>query len=381
MMAVIFARLPMKRLVKTSIQRLRPYQNGSHSDELIQNHKKILKLDSNEATNPASPRVTGALLQYVQNGPINWYPDVDSTSLCQSLSEYTNMPVDHILSFNGSDHALETIARTFLCPGDEVILFVPTYDHFRVYAESCDATLVPVDESAESTLLEKINSVVSGKSKIVYLVNPNNPTGFLVPQDQIQEAVAAHPNLLFLVDEAYYEFCNETSQPLIENHENVIVTRSFSKAFGLAGLRCGYLLAQPQVCAEVSKIRIGKNINALAQVAARAALEDQDHMKRYVEEVNITKEWLIHHMRDLGLEIKSTPLNFVLLKTAQPKKVASFLQEHNIYVRDRSSLKGMEGYLRITIGDQFLMKRFWKVFEQIPKDYLFSRSDILAKEV
>lgn len=371
----------MKRLVKTSIQRLRPYQNGSHSDELIQNHKKILKLDSNEATNPASPRVTGALLQYVQNGPLNWYPDVDSTSLCLALSEYTNMPVDHILSFNGSDHALETIARTFLSPGDEVILFVPTYDHFRVYAESCDATLVPVDESPDSTLLEKINSVVTTKSKIVYLVNPNNPTGFLVPQSEIAVAVAAHPDLLFLVDEAYYEFCNETSQPLIEEFQNVLVTRSFSKAFGLAGLRCGYLLAQPQVCIEISKIRIGKNINALAQVAAKAALEDRDHMKRYVEEVTLTKEWLMTQMRDLGLEIKSTPLNFVLLKTAQPKKVAAFLQENNIYVRDRSSLKGMEGCLRITIGDQFLMKRFWKVFEQVPKDYLFAKSDHVAKEV
>lgn len=363
----------MKRLVKKSILNMEPYQNGSHSDELIQNHKKILKLDSNEATIAPSPRVTTALMQYIQNGPLNWYPDVASTNLRAALSEYVNLPVNHILTFNGSDHALETIARTFLTDGDEVILFTPTYDHFRVYAQSCDAKVVCVEEAQNLPLKKKIQGFVTERTKIVYVVNPNNPTGFLIPEQEIKEALEAYPGVLFLVDEAYYEFCDHTAKELVHTHENVLVTRSFSKAFGLAGLRCGYLLASPSVCEEIDKIRVGKNINALAQVAAKAALEEIEHMRHYVEEVKLTKVWIIEHLQSLGLEVRNTPLNFILVKTAEPQKVVSYLKSHNIYVRDRSSLKGLEGCLRITVGDQFPMKRFWKVFEQMPRDYLISK--------
>lgn len=361
----------MKRLVKESILRLHPYQNGSHSEELILNHKKVLKLDSNEATNQPSPSVTAALLQYIQNGPINWYPDVESKSLCRALSAYVDLPADHILSFNGSDHALETIARTFINPGDEVILFTPTYDHFRVYVESCDGRIVNVPEDSDQTLAQKIAGHANPRTKIIYIVNPNNPTGRLLSKKEIADAVALFPQILFIVDEAYYEFCELTARDLIPTHGNLVVTRSFSKAFGLAGLRCGYMLAQPQICEHVAKIRVGKNINALAQVAATAALEDLDHMKRYVEEVQLTKEWLISHLHDKGLTVKNTPLNFILLKTARPQKVAEYLKEHNIYVRDRSNLPGLEGCLRVTIGDQFLMKRFWRVFSEIPDAYLY----------
>lgn len=370
----------MKRLVKESILRLHPYQNGSHSEELILNHKKVLKLDSNEATNQPSPSVTAALLQYIQNGPINWYPDVESKSLCRALSDYVNLPTDHILSFNGSDHALETIARTFISSGDEVILFTPTYDHFRVYVESCDGRIINVAEDSDQTLAQKISGQVNSRTKIIYVVNPNNPTGRLISKKEIAEAAGLFPETLFIIDEAYYEFCELTAKDLIPTHGNLVVTRSFSKAFGLAGLRCGYMLAQPQICEHVAKIRVGKNINALAQVAATAALEDLDHMKRYVEEVQLTKEWLISHLGDMGLTVKNTPLNFILLKTARPKKVTEYLKEHNIYVRDRSNLPGLEGCLRVTIGDQFLMKRFWRVFLEIPESYLFSTAGIASSD-
>lgn len=359
-----------KKIIKESVLSLTPYLNGSHSEELIRQHKKILKLDSNEATISPSPRVTAALIQYIQDGPINWYPDIESKNLCKALSQYTGLPMSHILTFNGSDHALETIARACLNKNDEVIFFNPTYDHFRVYVESCDAKVTTILENREDTLSKKLFQSVNSQTKIVYLVNPNNPTGHETPLSEIEDALKNYPHLLFLVDEAYYEFSELTATSLLQNHHNLIVTRSFSKAFGLAGLRCGYLLAKSDLCAQISKIRVGKNINALAQVAAKAALEDLEHMRRYVDEVKQAKSWFIHMLNKKGLVFRDTNLNFLLLKVQQPKKIVSYLKNKNIYIRDRSYLPGMKGFLRITIGDRLVMKRFWKIFEKLPQEWL-----------
>lgn len=355
---------------KESIERLKPYINGNHSHKLIKNHKKILKLDSNEATLPLSPHVMGAIMRYLQDGPVHWYPDIESHDLRVQLATYTGVPMEYLLSFNGSDHALETVARTFLGPNDEVIYFQPTYDHFRVYAESCDALMVPVTENAKSPFLKSLEPFVSGRTKIVYLVNPNNPTGHLVAPRQILAALRRYPDILFLVDEAYFEFCNTTVAPFVLDHTNLVVTRSFSKAFGLASLRCGYVIAHPDLCRKIGKIRVGKNVNAIAQIAATAALEDLDSMRRYVEEVHTAKRWIMGKLKQRNVLVKTTPANFILIKVKEPLKILTYLESRHIYIRDRSAIPQLKGFIRLTIGDQLVMKRFWKVFKTIPSEWL-----------
>lgn len=357
---------------KKSILNLKPYVNGSHSEEIINNHKKILKLDSNEATIPPSPRVLMALSHHIQEGPLNWYPDVDSSCLKRKLSKYVGLPEKNILTFNGSDHALKIVTRVFLEKDDEAIIFHPTYDHFRVYVQSSDAHIKPVREALNISFKEKILKGLTEKTKIVYLVNPNNPTGHLTPQSEIAEALEFYNNLLFIVDEAYFEFCGETSAPLVKKYKNLIVTRSFSKAFGMAALRCGYLLADEELCHEISKVRIGKNINSLAQMAGSHALDDLEYMRHFVDEVKTTKAWILQSLRDIGLVVRDTPANYILIRFAEPEKVIHELREQNIYIRDRSNLADLEGFVRLTIGDQFTMKRFWRVFSSLSKDLLVS---------
>jgi histidinol-phosphate aminotransferase len=332
----------------------------------------VLKLDSNEATVSPSPRVTAAIVNYIQNGPLNWYPDVESEELCDRLASYVQIPKEYILTFNGSDHALETIARTFLSVDDEVIWFVPTYDHFRIYAESCDAKIVGINEDVPGILVEKIIAYHTAATRMVYLVNPNNPTGRMTARAEIVAALTQFPQIVFVVDEAYFEFCRETVADLVIDHSNLIVTRSFSKAFGLAGLRCGYLIAHPDTCAPIAKIRIGKNINAVAQVAACAALDDLDSMERYVFEVNAAKTWMAGKLRSLGLVVRETPANYILIRVAEPAKVLDFLEEQNIYIRDRSSIPLLRGFMRLTIGHLHLMERVWRIFSQIPQEFLFT---------
>lgn len=355
---------------KASLAKLTPYRNGSHNEELLAHHKTTLKLDSNEATVAPSARVTAVLARCIEDGPLNWYPDVEASALGRAVADYTGLPTDHVLTFNGSDHALETIARAYLDAGDAVSVLAPTYDHFRVYAESCDATLTSIPETAPGTLAAKIAASITPRTKIAYVVNPNNPTGKLYTVAEIRAALARLPEVLFIVDEAYFEFCDVTVASLATQFKNLIVTRSFSKAFGLASLRCGYLLAHPERCAEIAKIRVGKNVNALAQAAATAALEDTDHMKRYVEDVGAAKRWLIERLRALSLEVRDTPANFILVRVANPQAVTKYLVERRVYVRDRSDIAGLDGMLRITIGDLLTMKRFWRTFETTPAEAL-----------
>lgn len=358
----------MKFKLRKSLRDLRPYQNGRHTREIIENHKKILKLDSNEATISPSPHVIGELIQFIHDGPLNLYPDVASEKLCEKIAAYTDLPVDCILTFNGSDHALETIVRACLEDGDYCLMFQPTYDHFRVFAQSVGAEVLCVAEPKEDHLKA---AIATGRSlNVVYLVNPNNPTGKLFSPALIAEVVKDFPHMLFVVDEAYFEFCQATVSPLVLTFPNLIVTRSFSKAFGLAGLRCGYSLSHPLLRNELNKIRVGKNINSLAQVAACAALGDVDYMKRYVEDVIMAKQWLVSEMRRLDMAVNDTPANFILIKVENPERVVKFLEAQNIYLRDRSQIESLNGMLRLTVGDPLTMKRFWRIFQKIPMSWL-----------
>lgn len=353
---------------------MKAYINGKHSHALLSQNARLMKLDSNEATISPSPRVAAALASFIQEGPLNWYPDVDSTELIQKLAFYTGCPESFIQTFNGSDNALETICRTFIEPGHEVVLCMPTYDHFRVYAESCDARLVPVyGKNPFVTKAAQLIKAATDQTKLLYIVNPNNPTGLLYSATQIEQILKAVPHVLVIVDEAYFEFCGVTMAPLATQYPNLIVTRSFSKAFGLAGLRCGYVLTHPDNLKAINKIRIGKNVNSLAQVAASAALDDREYMEHYVSEVRLARKWLTGRIRKMGLKTVETPANYILVEVAHPLPVLDHLEAQQIFIRDRSFFPQLEGFIRISIGHQLLMERFWKVFEKIPPQFLFDR--------
>ncbi|EKD42581.1 MAG: hypothetical protein ACD_73C00097G0001 [uncultured bacterium] len=356
---------------RQSIKNLKPYQNGNHSKHLFDLGQRVIKLDSNEATGTPSPRVMIALSEFIQSSNLNWYPDVCSTELINKLSHYTKLPSKFLQTFNGSDHALETICRTFLGEKDEVIVCAPSYDHFRVYAESCGAEIKNI--FGPTPYLNKkdfLISQISPKTKMIYIVNPNNPTGFTYSGNEIRQILNQSPQTLVIVDEAYFEFSKNTVIQLVLQFKNLIVTRSFSKAFGLAGLRVGYMAACESILAPINKIRVGKHVNSLGQVAACASLDDVEYMERYVSEVHASKAWLVEKIQSLNLVVISTPANFILVKVANPEALVEHLASQNIFIRDRSKIPQLEGFVRISIGHQLLMERFWKVFKEISVNLL-----------
>ncbi|MGV8074693.1 MAG: pyridoxal phosphate-dependent aminotransferase [Syntrophobacteraceae bacterium] len=320
--------------------------------QAIQNapHLVHYKLDWNESTIEPSPKVFQALKQLLDcNSRIHWYPDICHEELYLKISEYVGLRTEQILVTNGSDDALTLICQTYLDAGDIVVAPFPTYKHFLQFAELAGARLRMVRrDNPFSVSLQDIEAAIDSRTKIVYLANPNNPTGILFQPSDIFRIAARHLHTLFLIDEAYYEFGGRSCTPIICSSPNIVVTRSFSKCFSLAGLRIGYVAAPEEIINNLRYVHNPKSINTMAQAAALAALDDLGYYKDYVAEVKqaalVTKRFCRAH----GLPCKLTHANFVLLELEKPSLVASLLRDAGVHVRDRSSQ--LPGMIRLTLG-------------------------------
>jgi histidinol-phosphate aminotransferase len=308
------------------------------------------KLDWNESTVAPSPKVFAALRRFLDaESRVHWYPDPGHEELHLRISEYVGCRSGQVLVTNGSDDALALICTTYLDGGDEVVAPFPTYTHFLQFAELAGACLRLIrKEDPFSVSLPDIEAAISGRTKIVYLANPNNPTGTLLPPEGILRLAGRHPRILFLVDEAYYEFSGASCAAMAGAAPNLAVTRSFSKCFGLAGLRIGYVVAAAEVIGNLRRMHNPKSVNRMAQVAAAAALDDLGYYRRYVSEVKaaaaLTKRFCDAH----GVPCRLSHANFVLIGMENPLLVARRLREAGVHVRNRSAQ--LPGMIRLTVG-------------------------------
>ncbi len=244
--------------------------------------KGLLKLDWNESTclNPALHQVMIKLFTESEN--IYWYPDVNCAQLTAAITEHLSLTPPEILVFAGSDEALEAVCSAYLQAGDCVATVNPSYDNFRVYVERLGAVIKPV--YFESSFQFDLNSFLQqanlfeAEPKLIYLVSPNNPIGYKVKAEDIEVLLEQFPDTIVVVDEAYVEFAGDSCCQLIQEYPNLIVVRSFSKAFGLAGLRIGYTASDMRNHAHLAKVRNGKNITMFAQRAAKYLLENFDYV-------------------------------------------------------------------------------------------------------
>jgi histidinol-phosphate aminotransferase len=352
--------------VNSYVKNLIPYKVVTH--KAWEGKNDILKLDWNEATIPPSPKVFEAINRFLNEGSLNWYPDLDNSELLNKLATYVGLGVKNIQHFASSDSIQEYIVRTFVTCGDEVTIIMPTYDNFRVIVEGSGAVInsyyLEKDFSFNKEhFTEHLNLY---KPKVVYICNPNNPTGTSYDSDVIEFFVKKFPNILFLVDEAYYEFSGRTSKDLVVNNDNIIITRTFSKAFALAGLRIGYVITSEKNIKIFSKLRNPKSVSSLAQVAVIGALDDVAYTIDYVNTVELAKKQFISDIKSLNsnkIKILFGDGNFVLCELCESVKyrLIKYLEENNVYIRDYSHLRGMEKHIRITIGTQIQMKKVFSV--------------------
>ena len=316
-------------------------------------------LDWNEAQWPPSPRVIHALEDFIGKQYLNYYPDTSARDLHQALAEYVGLSVDYILSFGGSDSALEYLCRAYIDEDDEVVFYAPTYDNTRVYIESVGGHVrYAIASNPFEPDIHCLLDSVTPKTKMVYIGSPNNPTGTVWDIDLIADLLRAEPNILFVLDEAYYEFVSKTSSPLVRSYRNLVVTRSFSKAFGLANMRLGYLVGCPEILSFVNKIRVGKNLGMMQQIAGVHALSDLSYMKHYVGLCRKGQDYICNELKLKGWATINTPANFFLIEVKDPANVQAKLATRNIFVRSRPQLMPSRSFVRVTSGPAEFMERF-----------------------
>ncbi|EIE5864547.1 histidinol-phosphate transaminase [Vibrio alginolyticus] len=350
---------------------LNPYKVTSHKAWENIGDKSVLKLDWNEATIPPSPKVNEALIDFIQNGRLNWYPETANLKLKKKLAEYVDVEPDNLEYFSSSDGLHEYILRAFVDYEDTVVMIAPTYDNFRAVAESVGARVdyYYLDKKYDykfdiEDFSDYLNQV---RPKAVYLCNPNNPTGNIYSPEEIKTLIKRFNDVLFIVDEAYYEFNTNSASHFVNEYENILICRTFSKAFGLASIRFGYAISSKQNITGISKIRNPKSVSSFAQVAAMAALDDVEYMWQYVNEINCAKDIFIENLRNLGVKVLSSAGgNFVFVDLEnKADRCIEQLEQRNIFIRSYSKVGRSEGLVRITVGTREQMSHFMSIFEDV----------------
>ena len=328
---------------RQSINNLQTYNVGGRSD--LSSDWECF--DWNESEFPPTNKVFEVMKSFYR---YERYPDITAKLLKSKLSDYVSLPVDFIEVYNGSDDALKDIITVFVDRETHVLSYQPSYTQVNTFITTNTENYMKVN--IKNPLGEHEYDFDYCKvANVVYLVNPNNPTGKLLAVDEIEKLLKTYPDTLFIVDEAYYEFAKQSCSHLVVSHKNLIVTRTFSKAFGLASVRLGYCMAHPDTLLHLRKIRNGKAVNSLAQLCGIAALDDLDYLDSRIDEMNDAKKFFVDNLPHEYHAVDSQT-NFVLLKTPDSKKLLNKMKDNKILIRDRSSFDNLENCVRITIGSK-----------------------------
>lgn len=326
-----------------------------------------VRLDFNENTFACSPKVLETLGR-VSRAELTMYPERERVE--RVAAAHLGLAPDQVLLTNGVDEAIHILCQTYLGEGDAMLLPVPTYSMYAVYASGTDAKLVEVPAGPDFRFpLEALLEKITPATRLIAIANPNSPTGQAVNREEILRVLEAAPHTAVLVDEAYFHFHGQAVVDLIGSVPNLIVARTFSKAYGLAGLRLGLLAAAPEQMQWLRRVISPYSVNSLALACLPAALEDQPYIDWYVSEVLEARGEFTAALDRLGVQYWPSQANFVL--TSIGPKHADFaraMRERGVLVRDRSSDPGCDGCVRITIGTREHTARGAQAMEQTLKE-------------
>ena len=331
-----------------------PYEPGKPIEELERELgiTGVIKLASNENPLPPSPRVVAAIQAAL--GHLNRYPDGSGYYLRHALAKRHGVSADSIILGNGSNELLELFARTFVRPGEEVVFPHPSFVVYPSIVQSVGGIRVVVTLKDHRLDLSTMARAITPLTKLVFVANPNNPTGTVVTAEEVEAFLADVPEQVIVVfDEAYVEFAQGPDFPDTLEHlrqgRRVVVLRTFSKVSSLAGLRVGFAIADPDCIALVNRIRQPFNVNTLAQGAALAALEDDEHARATVALVQTGIKTLYQAFDEMGIEYVPTRANFILVVLPDAAQIHERLLRAGVIVRPMASF-GLERALRITVG-------------------------------
>jgi len=341
-------------LANPEVRTLTPYEPGKPIEELERELgiTGAIKLASNENPFPPSPAVLAALREALPS--LNRYPDGSGFSLREALAKRHGISSDQVLLGNGSNELIELLLRVFMRPGEEVIMPTPSFVVYPLITQGAGGTKVEVPLREWRLDLSGMTRAITKRTRLIFIANPNNPTGTIVTADEVRQFMDEVPERIIVVfDEAYYEFAQGPDFPesvaYLREDRKVVVLRTFSKIASLAGLRIGYALAAVECVGLLNRIRQPFNVNSLAQVAALAAVEDEEHTRRSIAVVEKGKQDLYRQFRALGLTYVPTRANFILVQVPDAASIYPALLREGVIVRPMGGA-GLRGALRVTIG-------------------------------
>ncbi|MFH1360343.1 MAG: histidinol-phosphate transaminase [Candidatus Omnitrophota bacterium] len=361
----------MKKIVNKRILEIKPYVPGKPIEEVQRELglKDVVKLASNENPFGPSPQVLKAISQKAKT--INRYPESSCFYLREELSRQLNVKPNQLIFGNGSDEIIVLATRVFTGPGDEVIVARPSFLIYEIAARIAGSKLKFVSLKNFRYDLDAMAKAVTKKTKIIFIGNPDNPAGTYITETELKKFLRKiRKNILVFMDEAYFEFAQgkkgyPDSIKLLESHKNMIVTRTFSKMYGLAGLRVGYGVADSSVIDIFERVREPFNVNSLAQAAAVACLQDKRYYQNILKRLENQRRYLYKSFQRLGLHFVKTATNFVLLDTGQDSlKFSQSLLRKGIIVRDMG-FWGLDTFIRITIGSEKENKKLIRALKDL----------------
>lgn len=335
---------------------LSPYQPGMPIELVARKHgldpNKIIKLASNENPLGMTPRARQAVERTLDEAHI--YPD--QYQLTHKLAARLGVTPEHIVLGNGSNDVLDLIARTFLDEGREAVSSRYAFAIYAIATQSVGARNIIVADKDFGHDLDAMLAAITPKTGVVWIANPNNPTGTLVPARELKQCLEKVPQeVVVVLDEAYYEYLEHEDRAdsisWLKEHPNLIVVRTFSKAYGLAGLRVGYAVAAPEVAELLNRVRQPFNVNLLALSAAEAALDDEEFLARTVQTNRAGRKQLLDSLAELGLQTMPAHGNFVTVRVPNAAETSLQLLKAGVIIRPLASY-GLADWLRVSIGTE-----------------------------
>lgn len=362
------------------VRALQPYQPGKPVSELEREFgvENVIKLASNE--NPLGPSLHAIAAATEATRDLGRYPDGGGFLLRQALAERHELDPACITLGNGSNDVLDMIARVFLMPGVEAVFSEYAFAVYPIAVQAVGATarVATACNGTDGPLLGHnlvaMSELINDQTRVVFIANPNNPTGTWLQADTLKSFISRLPaHVVVVVDEAYFEYVDKPGYPdasqWLDDFPNLVVTRTFSKAYGLAGLRVGYSLSQPEVADLLNRVRQPFNVNSIAQAAALAALGDTEHLAQSVQLNREGIQQLVSGFEQQGFSFIESAGNFVTVDTGRDAAaVYEAMLRDGVIVRPVANY-GLPGHLRISVGlpdeNERLLKIFGKVLEQV----------------
>ncbi len=332
--------------------------------KLIPYHSPIvsrdgLSLDLNESMAGCSPRVL-ARLRSLTAADVSLYPQREAGE--RLVADFLGVPPDQVLLTNGMDEALFLMFNAYLDPSgldkSEVLFADPTFVMYPTLGYATGADLVRVNSGDDLTLpVEKMLEHISPRTRLIAIANPNNPTGLAACHSDLLRIVRAAPNAAAIIDEAYFEFCGETMLGELAQCPNLFVARTFSKVYGLAGLRIGVLISAAEQVDFLRRLSVPFNVNSVALACLAEALNDQEFVREHVAEIKAGRRTLENLFGELGLQFWPSRASFVLVRVGRAHDFVASMRRRGILVRDSSAHTGCDGCVRVTVGTPSQMKR------------------------